>query len=228
MKIINKIFLYFKNFPIIIIVLLLSCNLNYNLTSILTEKDNQIAEQSVRYSFIENFDDGDISNWQHGSEYTSYVFAFPIISPTTTRCLAITTLANVIQMEGIYRNIGKFSPKYISLYTRVDTNNSGNYFILSNDHNYSNRTIYFWFDGTYLVFNDTQYYTCTLGTWYHIEFRNINWTTHTYDLYINGSEFALNKSFHAMPSNVDGFNCMDIYGSTNFTTWYIDDINMHL
>jgi hypothetical protein len=59
------------------------------------------------------------------------------------------------------------------------------------------------------------------GIWYLIEFRNINWGTATYDIYVNG---ALKKSGAGM-QHTSSYNGKVYYGSwTGSGTFWIDDI----
>jgi hypothetical protein len=236
----NKNFLYFINLPIIIILLLLNCNLNYDLTASLTEKDDQQSEQSVRYSFFENFENGDISGWQHGVNYSYYTLSFPYVSslpngnlPKTLRCLSMSKSTITGDLDGIYRDLGVFRPTYISLYMMFDSTmpNTSGYFVLSTNHTYSDKSIYlnFYYDGTnyYIFINNIYNYPCTIKWWYYIEFRNINWTDHKYDLYIDGVYLG-SINFFVNPPNIDFFRYIDIYNTNPNCAIYIDDIYMRL
>jgi large repetitive protein len=66
--------------------------------------------------------------------------------------------------------------------------------------------------------------TYTADTWYHIEFRNINWTAHTFDFYVNDSLKTSGAGFVSTSSN-DAMN-FEILNFTTYSDFYIDEIVM--
>jgi len=60
------------------------------------------------------------------------------------------------------------------------------------------------------------------NTWYLVDFRNINWTTFTYNVYIGGVLKATGNSFRANDTDITWF---DLYNFNAGTSWF-DDINI--
>jgi hypothetical protein len=232
---------------LIIILSLLTifqCSIRYDLTQYLlseNEESKQTSSAAVITSFYENFEDGDISDWIKGISYTSYTFSFPNTSsitpiagiiPTTAKCMNFNCSGSTPQqMEGIYKYIGEFRPSYISLYMRFNSSlGMYNCFMLSKNHSYAERTIYINYSSgppSNIVFNDMFSYPCSLNTWYFIELKNIDWTNHKYDVYINNLPAANGITIHSINYS-DSFNCIDIYHQSYPASGFIDDIMMNM
>jgi hypothetical protein len=99
-------------------------------------------------------------------------------------------------------------PTYISWRVRCSfTSGANNYVVIGDASTTSNNGIVFsYFNGGDLRFyNNTQWnYAITMNTWYHVEMRNINWTSKTFDLWINGVLWQAGFAFRSTSStNVD-------------------------
>jgi hypothetical protein len=69
-------------------------------------------------------------------------------------------------------------------------------------------------------------YTFPVGTWRHIEFKNINWDAGTYDIYINGSRKTYPSA--TMRSAVSYKDNLYFESRSGAGTFWIDDISDHL
>jgi hypothetical protein len=87
-------------------------------------------------------------------------------------------------------------PSYISFRFRVDaTSNTRGYFVFR-DATDSNGIIFFACAGpTMTLFEAGTMGTCQPNTWHHVEFRNLNWTSRTYDAYLDGVLSLSGRSF---------------------------------
>ncbi len=100
------------------------------------------------------------------------------------------------QKNGLRQNLGGITPTYISYYVRVaNTQDSGNFkFFDSTDTNMP--VALFCSGGRINIYGSTNY-SISNNVWYHVEFKNINWSTQRYDIYINGTLISANDTFNA-------------------------------
>ena len=61
-----------------------------------------------------------------------------------------------------------------------------------------------------------------INTWYHFELRNINWTNHTFDYYVDGALRGVALSF--FDATAASITRIDLYDSSASSTAYWDEI----
>jgi hypothetical protein len=155
--------------------------------------NNFVASTTIEFAysdiFEDDFEDGDYDGWLDGGGYGT--------KEVTNATAAKGTVYSYHEYDspsshynGIYRLLGAAQPGYVSFYIRSgSTTTHDGYFVLRNS---SGDEVIFFFargEGRFYVNADVggdETYVYTAETWYHIEFKNINFITKTFDYYING------------------------------------------
>jgi hypothetical protein len=138
--------------------------------------------------------------------------------------------------QSVYMSKGPSSPitpSYASIYIKAaQTNSNGGIFRTVSDTGYFGLYCEFMSDGKMYTFNSSGA-SVLVGSysadeWYRLEFKNINWSAHTYDLWVNGAMSLTGTTFRSISSN----NCSSIllcnYDNTGAGTYtfYFDEIMM--
>jgi hypothetical protein len=134
--------------------------------------------------FAEDFEDGDYVGWTTGTDTG--------ITRSVTTALAAGGLRSLEQtggsthQQGLYRTFTAVTPANISWWAMATTTASySGYFILTSG-GYSNYIWYSYFNtGGSISTSGSPTTPYVANQWYHFEMRNINWTSHTFDWYIN-------------------------------------------
>jgi len=129
--------------------------------------------------------------------------------------------------DGIYQVFDSIRPGYISFYIRSgSTTTDDAYFVLQNSMN----EVILWFYANnkgYLGVNEYSggdaTYAYTAETWYHIEFKNIDFSTQTFDYYVNEELIKANIPF-LTSSDVEGYSRVDIYNFDSGSEAWWDEI----
>jgi hypothetical protein len=120
--------------------------------------------------------------------YTRSVTTAAAANGTTRSLLQTFTGFNGGSELGVHRDFEFLHPKSVSWWARPSSATAhGTYFVI---YSASGTIVFHHFDNTgQIVLNQspspvlTPY---TANTWYHFELRNMNWSTATYDYYVNG------------------------------------------
>jgi len=176
--------------------------------------------------FEDDFEDGDFSGWFDGGGYG--------IKEVTNATAANGTDYSYHEYNspsshynGIYRLLGAVQPGYISFYIRSgSTATHDAYFVLRSST--GDDIIFFFARGEeYFYVNadvggdDT--YSYTAETWYHIEFKNINFVSKTFDYYVNESLIKAGIPFRNA-SVSENFDRLELYNFTEGSEAWWDEI----
>ena len=138
----------------------------------------------------DGFEDGDLLGWQLAmspnlSEVTELTAA-----PGGRFSFHHRTVTDGVHLSGIYRDLGPVQPRYISFWVRSgSTGANDGYFVLRNRN--ADEVIWFFAraDGRFYVNTDVggdSSYPYAAQTWYHVEFRGIDFATKRFDYYVDG------------------------------------------
>ena len=171
----------------------------------------------------ERFDAGALNNW---SDFENYIVYTGIEGsqerPGTS--LYMNGGANG-QCDGIRRDIPLSRPRYVSFHINpgpeylIDT-----FFVLGGNVTIGieSSVLYCYADGDgRLVVSGNSDVPYIENIWYHIEFRNINWESETYDYYVNGTLIESGLPFQR--GDLDGISTINLYHLSRSSGWW-DDI----
>jgi hypothetical protein len=146
-----------------------------------------------------------------------------------TYCLEGTG-GNLTHLNGFNTTITPATPTEISwwIYTDNNTSASLNYFVAGNGSiSATNCIVFSYFQGSAgnirFVAGVSYDHPATLNTWYHLEMRNINWTNHTYDIYINNT--LVYATFPFRSSSQNDISRIHLYNYNSGTSLW-DDIRI--
>ncbi|MGB1019443.1 MAG: hypothetical protein ACPGVH_10225, partial [Chitinophagales bacterium] len=172
--------------------------------------------------FFDGFESGNFATWTNNSgTYSKQVVNFGAASGNYA--LAFTN-GSTNHTDGISKNVGILNPDYISFKIKSDVNNQYGSFTSIQDN--LGRELFFGYmsnGGTFYI-NSSSSINYAANVWYNFELKNIDYTSKTYDLYINDVLVNANMSFR----NVSATNVSEIflYTWSNTTTCYFDDIQI--
>lgn len=161
--------------------------------------------------FFDGFEDGDANGWTTNPGHSTTT----VTSETAARgqySLRNTSLTWA-HFGGASRLFGPRRVNTVAFDVRLaDTQHNAGYVVLTDSLGYDVIWFFAMAGGTFYV-NDYYYGDAavpyTANTWYHVEFRDINWTTKTFDYYVNG---VLRKA---------GIGMRNAYTVQNLTTVYL-------
>jgi hypothetical protein len=175
----------------------------------------------------DDFEDGDYNGWSDCGSYG--------IKEVTN-----TTAANksdysyheyesppTSHYDGIYQELGAAQPGYISFYIRSGSNTTHDaYFVLTSSS--GDDAIFFFARGSgnfYVNGNagGDETYSYAALTWYHIEFKNIDFTSKTFDYYVNEVLIKTDIPFRDA-SIIQNFDRLDLYNFTEGSQAWWDEI----
>lgn len=146
--------------------------------------------------FYEGFEGPGFTNPAWSTVNTTHAATFPTSGAAVgSACLSLQRISGSnTHYQGASATFTPSQPDYVSWRVRTPAINNTAYFVLGDAATTTNNGIVFaFFSGTtgalrFVTGTSTGYdYPGTLvDTWYQIEMKNINWTTKTYDLWING------------------------------------------
>jgi len=174
--------------------------------------------------FEDGFEDGDYDGWlEAGSgvkEVTSSTAAKGIYSYHESSSPSS-------HFNGIYQEFDFIQPGYVSFYIRSgSTTTSDAYCVLRNSVG-EDLIWFFASQSGYLYINDDiggdQTYVYTALTWYHIEFKNIDFTTKTFDYYVDEELIKAGIPFRNAPY-VEEISRVDVYNFTEGSEAWWDEI----
>lgn len=140
--------------------------------------------------FYDGFESGSFSpTWVPGTGlYTNTV---PMGStPAGNYSLSMVSNGTNSFYQGLSATFTAGQPTYMSWWMRTNTTTGANGYVVIGDAGIAsdNGIIFCYFNATSQLrfFNTTGYnHPITANTWYHVEARNMNWTTRTSDIYVN-------------------------------------------
>ncbi|HHZ64189.1 MAG TPA: choice-of-anchor D domain-containing protein, partial [Flavobacteriales bacterium] len=181
-------------------------------------------------SFFDGFEKGNLDNWvDQGGPYTKQV--------TTTApaegsyCLEMTGNPQNTTQQGVSHTFLASTPEYVGFY--IKTSNTARY--RSGYVDIGNSTdldgllrLYQQYDDIYI--NGTYFYNITTSNqWHHIELRNIDFTSKTYDLYLDGALMIPGQSFYNTGiTSIDEINLYKYYNDASSPDVYFDNIQIGL
>jgi hypothetical protein len=181
---------------------------------------NGVCQSSL---FFESFEDGDYVGWlDAGGTYTRSV-TNATAAAGTTFSLVQTSSGTASHQTGLYHTFTNIQPTHIGWWVMAtQTSVPSGYFILTSGST-SSYWGYVYFNGSSMIrlSGVTETASYTANTWYHMEYRNINWTTRTFDFYVNDAPIYTNQPFYS--TTLTYIDRLDLY---NFgaTTAYWDEI----
>jgi hypothetical protein len=155
-------------------------------------------------TFTDGFESGSYTpTWSIGSGLTSG--AVTMTNPSSGLYRLEGYGGTSTHLTGFSTVIPTTTPSFISWDVYPTGTGAANYMVLGNSSVTATNCVAFcyWQGGTNLRFvsGSTAVYNCTPGQWYHIEMRNINWSLHTFDIYINNTQVATNFPFRSATQN---------------------------
>jgi hemin uptake protein HemP len=173
--------------------------------------------------FYENFESGSLSNWVIDGT-TGTIEITTATSAEGSRSFHRYGGSNSTHSDGIHASISDFQPNYVSFYVRSEaTNQSDCYFnLIDSGCGYVN---YFHAsdDSKFSVFPDDSSFVYSANVWYHIEFKNYDWSAKTFDYYVDGTLIRAGCSFRNQCSSVDSIELYNYHSSVHS---YWDDIQI--
>ncbi|SKA95114.1 PQQ-like domain-containing protein [Prosthecobacter debontii] len=189
-----------------------------------------IAAGSTGLPFLDGFESGSFSNWTQDSG-------------TGTREVVTTTAASgsksfhyrydgtTSHYNGIHRDfVSGSKPQSISFWVRSGSTTTHDSYVVFTDNTYGMDVIWFYARGTgnFSVNGSSggdESYSYQANVWYHIEFRNLDWTAKNFDYYVDGTLVKADIPFRNA-SYADELSQMWLYNfSTGSEAWW-DDIRV--
>ena len=181
-----------------------------------------IFASPVFADFSDNFESGNLSNWViDGSDITEITTS---TSAEGSRSFHLYDSTSSTHSDGIHATFSDFQPNYVGFYVRSgSTSASDAYFNLKDSS--CGWIIYFYAknDGTFTLYPSDATYVYNANQWYHIEFKNFDWTNRTFDYYIDGTLIHSSCSFRDSCSTA---NYAELYNFSGGVHTYWDDIRI--
>ncbi len=173
---------------------------------------------------FDGFENGDFTGW-HADDTTGIR---EVTSSTAAEGRYSFHLQNNhsdnFQNVGISKYLGEnYFPEFVSFNVRVASPSlASGYFVA--DGTVNEGVIWFYVcDGKFSVNGDNPYgngdksVVCRENTWYHIEFRNIDWRQNRFDYYVDGALIKANINFRAAAY---GFNKIALFNADPSDAWW--------
>jgi len=189
------------------------------------------AGACVDYLFHEDFEDGDFLGWTTGTgTYTRSVVTTTAAAGSVYSLYLVKTGGTLAYNDGIYQTFGSpLAPTSIGWYGRVPSvpfDYAGNFSLFSGPTPTDQLVrVYFHYIGSiYFVGSTTATKPYTTNTWYHIELRNINWVSRTFDAYVDGVLVSTGMHFSGVGTSIGRVDLFDYYYSSGDPA-YFDQID---
>jgi len=182
-------------------------------------------------SFSDNFEDGDVSEYGGVVSFT----ASTDVAHTGSWSGKMPGNCGSDHYCDAYIDMGGSQPLEISFYVYISSAATGTgYFVLQDGTtgDISSQVLFFYFyngntlrtigsDGSNDVYVDQ---SASLNTWYHIEFKDFNWSAHTVDVYYNGT-LVYNDLIFRGNTNANKIDRIFLYNFDGGVAYY-DDIDI--
>lgn len=174
--------------------------------------------------FFDDFEDGNFNGWTTGTGTYTRTVATNTGGDNTSSSLMMTGGSSG-HYNGLIHTLPSVQPTYISLWVRSNsTSTADGYFVIGDSATETNQGIIFYhfaagatqyvYDGTSRR-GETPY---VANQWYHLEFRNINWTSKTYEFWIDGVRRDASVTFRTTSST--SMDVIHLYNFTSGTAWW--------
>jgi hypothetical protein len=186
----------------------------------------------VTLPFMENFEDGNLNGWNLQS-LNAYNFA--VVPGTgannTARSLQLTKVQNTgFCCDGYNRQFpAGLLPKTVSIWLRADVaGTDAGYFRMSGSTDATQwlAYVYFYQTGLFMQAEQSLSIVYTNARWYHVEFRNIDWSAHRFEYWIDGVQLGTVN----MKNPGTALKRIDLYGrsasDTTPATAYFDELEL--
>ena len=176
---------------------------------------------STSYIFSDDFEDGDFSDWSGPG--TGFSIDTTQGANGTSRSLTVGMNGATGHFNGVHYQFPSAQPSELSVYLKTDTVNSNGYVILGDNRSSSNYgAIFFHFASSntmYLYAGSRRYGSSNYqaNTWYHLEFKNINWAARTLSFHVNGNLIEAGIPFRAPSSSATR---LSFYNYSTANTWW--------
>ncbi len=186
---------------------------------------------SLETVFYDGFESGNFNSWNIGTG--TYTRTTSNTQHANGNYSFEITGGNYLYYDGINHTFPVCSADYISFYLMSPAGSTGwncgvnigntadivaNGAIADIGMDNNAMTVYLWCSsGSYQV-------PMVQGQWYHIEYRNINYTTKRFDYYVNGTLVAANLQF--WNTALTNINVVHLFGYEAGMTSYFDDIHI--
>ncbi|ETR68370.1 MAG: hypothetical protein OMM_10599, partial [Candidatus Magnetoglobus multicellularis str. Araruama] len=173
--------------------------------------------------FYENFESGSLSNWVIDGT-TGTIEISTATSAEGSRSFHRYGGSNATHSDGIHASISDFQPSYVSFYVRPGaTDQADCYFHLKDSGCGWVNYFYAKDDSKFVVYPDDSSFVYSANVWYHIEFKNYDWSAKTFDYYVDGTLIRAGCSFRDQCSSVDYIELYNYHSSVHS---YWDDIQI--
>jgi hypothetical protein len=181
----------------------------------------------------DNFEDMSFSQWTVSplGNYTITAASSPGANGTNY-ALLLSKAANSTVPDGLsYTFPTPIQPKSISYWSKTSTTLSATGFTrFVNASGATPDILFYTYFGPNVFFNYAAGYdstSLTVGTWYHIELRNIDWTARSFDLYVNGVALLTGVKFMGTSTSITRIELYNTeYSSTTSYSAYWDEFEI--
>jgi len=172
--------------------------------------------------FREDFEDGDFAGWQVGSGSYTRSVTTSTAAAGTTHSLVQTGGATSVQ-NGLTYTFANVKPTHIGWWVmQPTTTQDGAYFVLSSGSSSNYMAWIYLKDTGYIRIYDSDTQLAEVSylanTWYHIELRNINWTTKVFDFYVN--DVRVSAAFPFRSSSAVDITQLDLFNYDPGTAYW--------
>jgi len=173
--------------------------------------------------FVDDFEDGDYDGWLEAGSGVKEVTSTTAAKGTYSYHESSSPSSHY---NGIYQEFDSIRPGYISFYIRSGSTETSDAYCIFRNSVGDNLIWFFASQYGYLYVNgdvggDDSYFYDAL-TWYHIEFKNIDFITKTFDYYINEELIKEGIPFRNA-SYVEEISRVDIYNFTSGSQAWWDE-----
>ncbi|MBN4049650.1 DUF1573 domain-containing protein [Bacteroidales bacterium AH-315-N07] len=190
--------------------------------------DNDVGNASGNsLIFADGFEDGTMNAWTSGpGTYTKQVIS--TTSANGTYSLNLDGGQSILY-DGVYHVFNADTPDYIGLYIRTNSTSDFSCLIGIGDDNIvaNNGIINWYFDqwGTISSFaTGSSGIPYNANQWYHIEFKNIDFNTFTYDFYLDDSLRITGQPFNS--TTIPNITQIHLFNYSSSAVSYFDDVSI--
>ncbi|HEU4717450.1 MAG TPA: T9SS type A sorting domain-containing protein [Bacteroidia bacterium] len=179
--------------------------------------------------FYDGFESGSYAPaWTVGSAST--VWSVTATNPASGTYRLEGTGADNTHMTGLSTTFASCTPSTISWDMYPNGTGACNYVVGGDNAVTPTNCVFFCYytsstNGIRFVSGSTVQYTVpVINTWYHVEMRNINWSAHTFDIYIDNNLITTGFAFRSSSEN--SLTNLNLYNYTSGTFGAWDNINV--
>ncbi|MCB9360567.1 MAG: PKD domain-containing protein [Flavobacteriales bacterium] len=173
--------------------------------------------------FYDGFENGSISNWTTSGGNFSVTSSNPAQG---NYCLQNTTAS--AHFNGVNSSFTPNTTNYLSVKMKTTNSTNANTYFVVGDANIVNSgdiIFHYAYQGNWRLYANSSFEINTpanINQWYHFEFKNINYITHTFDYYIDGNLIQANFPFR---NNSNDISKIHLYNLQTGIAYY-DDIQV--